>query len=154
MPRNWAARARAAAWLPEEWVTTPFAASASVNEKTALQAPRDLKAPAAWRFSHLKKQSRAALLVERVAGEDRGALDERPDAFVSGANECRDQKTLNEIRIKYGGFRVRDQNELATMRRCLGKGRPEGMKHAEISAFVMKSGVIRLSEIGSMQDRV
>jgi len=55
MPRNRAARARAAAWLPEEWVATPRAASASVSEKTALVAPRALKAPIFWRFSHLKK---------------------------------------------------------------------------------------------------
>src|SRR4051812_17626591 len=54
IPRRRAARARAAAWLPEEWVTTPRAASASVSENTALHAPRALNAPTACRFSHLK----------------------------------------------------------------------------------------------------
>ena len=43
--RAGAARARAAAWLPDEWVTTPRAASAAVRENTALAAPRALKAP-------------------------------------------------------------------------------------------------------------
>ena len=45
MPRSLAARARAPAWLPELCVTTPFRASSSDKEKTALQAPRNLKAP-------------------------------------------------------------------------------------------------------------
>src|SRR4051812_35011110 len=54
IPRNAAARASAAAWLPEECVATPRCASASLRENTALHAPRDLNAPAFWRFSHLK----------------------------------------------------------------------------------------------------
>ena len=35
MPRVRAARASAAPWLPEEWVTTPALASASVSDQTA-----------------------------------------------------------------------------------------------------------------------
>src|SRR5512137_469979 len=68
MPRHRAARARAAAWFPEEWVATPRFASSSLKEKTALQAPRILKAPAFWKFSHLKKISPPAirLIVEEV----------------------------------------------------------------------------------------
>src|SRR5579859_5375752 len=54
MPRSDAARASAAAWLPEECVTTPFAASSSVSRNTALVAPRALKAPTFCKFSHLK----------------------------------------------------------------------------------------------------
>eukprot|EP00197_Chlamydomonas_leiostraca_P009222 CAMPEP_0202879218 /NCGR_PEP_ID=MMETSP1391-20130828/33313_1 /ASSEMBLY_ACC=CAM_ASM_000867 /TAXON_ID=1034604 /ORGANISM="Chlamydomonas leiostraca, Strain SAG 11-49" /LENGTH=82 /DNA_ID=CAMNT_0049561533 /DNA_START=209 /DNA_END=454 /DNA_ORIENTATION=- len=53
-PRTLAARARAAAWLPELWVTTPFAASCSLSENTALHAPLYLKAPVFWKISHLK----------------------------------------------------------------------------------------------------
>src|SRR4030042_769566 len=56
-PRNLAARAKAAAWLPDEWVPTPRLASWSEREKTALQAPRNLKAPTFWKFSHLKYNS-------------------------------------------------------------------------------------------------
>ena len=71
--------------MPEEWVTTPFAASASVSEKTALHAPRDLKAPAACRFS-LEAQPGAVRGVEPFVREDGGALDERPDALLGGAD--------------------------------------------------------------------
>ena len=57
MPRRAAARDRAAAWLPEECVTTPCRASSSDKENTALQAPRDLNAPASCRFSHFRYSS-------------------------------------------------------------------------------------------------
>src|SRR5688572_25159600 len=56
MPRNFAARDRAAAWLPDECVATPRAASASDNENTALVAPRALNAPTFCMFSHLKNR--------------------------------------------------------------------------------------------------
>jgi hypothetical protein len=55
MPRVRAASDSAAAWLPEELVTTPRAASGSLRENTALKAPRALKTPARWKFSHLRK---------------------------------------------------------------------------------------------------
>jgi len=55
MPRRGAAHASAAPWFPEECVTTPFAAPASLSESTALHAPRALNAATFWRFSHLKK---------------------------------------------------------------------------------------------------
>lgn len=45
MLRSWAASATAAPWLPDEWVTTPRAASSCVRLKMALHAPRNLKAP-------------------------------------------------------------------------------------------------------------
>src|SRR3984893_3809592 len=54
MPRSRAARASAAAWLPEECVATPWRACDSDRAKTALVAPRALKAPHFWKFSHLK----------------------------------------------------------------------------------------------------
>src|SRR5580698_10849803 len=55
MPRVLAARASAAAWLPDEWVTTPAFAAASLSDSTALKAPRALNAPTFWRFSHLNQ---------------------------------------------------------------------------------------------------
>src|ERR1700740_2765241 len=57
IPRQAAARATAAAWLPLECVTTPCAASSSLREKIALVAPRILNDPVFCRFSHLKKSS-------------------------------------------------------------------------------------------------
>ena len=57
MPRQAAALASAAPWLPDDCVATPRAASSSDREKTALVAPRALNAPAFCRFSHLKKTS-------------------------------------------------------------------------------------------------
>ena len=41
-------------------MATPFFAFSSERPKTALQAPRTLKAPAFCRFSHLKKSSAPA----------------------------------------------------------------------------------------------
>ena len=38
-------------------MATPRAASASLRENTALAAPRNLKAPTFWKFSHLKNSS-------------------------------------------------------------------------------------------------
>src|SRR5438876_8057470 len=55
MPRRVAAYASAAPWLPEEWVITPCFASSAVRQNTAFAAPRALKAPIFWKFSHLKK---------------------------------------------------------------------------------------------------
>src|ERR1700704_3183142 len=55
MPRERAAQASAAPWLPEECVTTPCLASAAESESTALHAPRALNAATLCRFSHLKK---------------------------------------------------------------------------------------------------
>jgi len=40
--------------LPLDWVTIPRAASFSVRERIAFQAPRILKEPVLCRFSHLK----------------------------------------------------------------------------------------------------
>src|SRR3984893_3502817 len=54
MPRSRAADARAAACLPEECVATPRRACDSDSANTALVAPRALKAPDFWKFSHLK----------------------------------------------------------------------------------------------------
>ena len=48
------ASASAAPWLPEECVTTPRAAMSSASDHTALQAPRNLKAPMRCRCSALK----------------------------------------------------------------------------------------------------
>src|SRR5215510_4854895 len=56
-PRKRAANATAAAWLPEECVATPYRASCSERPKTALHAPRNLKAPTFWKFSHLQNSA-------------------------------------------------------------------------------------------------
>src|SRR5690606_14514980 len=60
MPRVRAASASAPPWLPDECVTTPRAASPSDSDHTALQAPRNLKAPARCSGSHLKCSSQPA----------------------------------------------------------------------------------------------
>jgi hypothetical protein len=44
-PRSRAARATAWAWLPDEYVTTPRARSASLSDAILLYAPRILNAP-------------------------------------------------------------------------------------------------------------
>ncbi len=53
--RERAANETAAAWFPEELVTIPRFASSGDNDSNALNAPRTLKAPLFWKFSHLKK---------------------------------------------------------------------------------------------------
>src|ERR1700692_119928 len=54
MQRMRAANATAWAWFPDENATTPrFRAEAS-SLANALNAPRNLKAPMRWKFSHLK----------------------------------------------------------------------------------------------------
>jgi hypothetical protein len=60
MPRVRAASASAPPWLPDECVTTPRAASSSGSDHTALQAPRNLKAPARCSGSALKCSSQPA----------------------------------------------------------------------------------------------
>jgi len=55
--RSWAAQAKAAPWLPDEWVITPRCRVALFNENSALQAPRALNAPIFCRFSVLKISS-------------------------------------------------------------------------------------------------
>src|SRR5262245_31173775 len=42
------------AWLPDEKVRTPRRRSSGLSFESALKAPRNLKAPARWKFSHLK----------------------------------------------------------------------------------------------------
>ena len=56
LPRIRAASANAWAWLPELCVTTPRAAASGVKLRTALQAPRNLKAPTFCHCSHLKNK--------------------------------------------------------------------------------------------------
>src|SRR5580692_8741208 len=56
IPLRPAAHDRAAAWFPDEWVATPRAASVPASERTAFRAPRALKDPVFWKFSHLKKR--------------------------------------------------------------------------------------------------
>src|SRR5436190_9974862 len=65
IPRIRAARATACAWFPEDIVTTPRAASSSLRERIAFEAPRNLNAPIFWKFSHLKK-SEAPVLWSKV----------------------------------------------------------------------------------------
>src|SRR3546814_6760120 len=61
MPRVRAASASAPPWLPDEWVTTPRAAAASSSDHTALQAPRNLNAPARCSGSALKCSEQPAM---------------------------------------------------------------------------------------------
>ena len=66
-PCSRAASASAWAWLPEETEQTPSGRSAA----TALNAPRNLKAPARWRFSALSASGapiRASSVRERNSG--------------------------------------------------------------------------------------
>jgi len=51
--------------LPEEWVATPRLAAVSERLNTALVAPRALKTPPFWKFSHLK-DSRAPVRASSV----------------------------------------------------------------------------------------
>src|SRR5216684_864760 len=60
-PRHAAAQATAAPWLPLDCVTMPCAASSSVRERIALEAPRILNEPVFCRFSHLKKSCAPAM---------------------------------------------------------------------------------------------
>jgi hypothetical protein len=70
-PRICPARARAWAWLPEEWVTTPrpFAESSSCN--IAFRAPRILNAPTFCRFSALST-TEPPVIASSVRDESRG----------------------------------------------------------------------------------
>jgi hypothetical protein len=54
-----AAHARARAWLPEGWVTTPRARPAASSVATALQAPRSLKTPTGCNDSGLTHSGRS-----------------------------------------------------------------------------------------------
>jgi hypothetical protein len=66
-PCSRAASASAWAWLPEETEQTPSGRCAA----TALQAPRNLKAPARWRFSAFSTSdapARASSVRERSSG--------------------------------------------------------------------------------------
>jgi hypothetical protein len=55
MSSSLADRATAWAWLPEEKLITPARRCSGVKRDSALNAPRNLKAPMRWKFSHLKK---------------------------------------------------------------------------------------------------
>jgi len=54
-PSACAANDTAAAWLPDELVAMPRARSSAGNDNKALKAPRTLKTPLLWKFSHLKE---------------------------------------------------------------------------------------------------
>ena len=56
MPSRRAERAIACAWLPEEKATTPAWRCRASKRDRALNAPRNLKAPMRWKFSHLKNR--------------------------------------------------------------------------------------------------
>src|SRR2546423_15097881 len=55
IPRHASTQATAAPLLPLDCVTIPRAASCSVSERIAFDAPRILNEPVFCRFSHLKK---------------------------------------------------------------------------------------------------
>ncbi len=89
MPRNWAARASAQRHgLPEEWVSYSIRCLGVGEGENRTGSTRLERASDACKFLALEEKLRAALLIECLAGEDRGPLDERPDAFVGGTNEC------------------------------------------------------------------
>ena len=71
-----AASAMAWAWFPDEKVNTPARRCSSVKRASALQAPRNLKAPARWKFSHLKNSCALvrALAVREVSTGVRCAM--------------------------------------------------------------------------------
>ena len=58
IPRSRAASASAWAWFPLLCVTTPRSAVAASSFRTAFVAPRYLKLPVFWKFSHLKNSRR------------------------------------------------------------------------------------------------
>src|SRR6266852_4223361 len=60
-PRQAAAQATAAPWLPLDCVTIPFDASFSVSDRIAFEAPRILKEPVFCKFSHLKNSCAPAI---------------------------------------------------------------------------------------------
>jgi hypothetical protein len=71
MPSRLADSAMACAWLPDEKVSTPPLRWARSNFDMALKAPRNLKAPMRWKFSHLKKNwapQRSSAVLERSTG--------------------------------------------------------------------------------------
>src|SRR4051812_23532988 len=55
MPSACAARATPWAWFPADAATTPRAFSSSERRDIRVYAPRTLKEPVRWRFSHLRK---------------------------------------------------------------------------------------------------
>src|ERR1700720_2848959 len=59
-PNNFPARAMPCSWLPEENAMMPRAFSSSLRRDRALNAPRNLNAPARWKFSHFRKTSAPA----------------------------------------------------------------------------------------------
>ena len=91
MPRCRAAYASAAPWLPDECVTTPRRASASVSENTALVAPRALNAPTFWKFSHLKKSRAPASASIAAAGQHRRAVHVRARSARAPRGSPRDR---------------------------------------------------------------
>ena len=62
-----AAHASACAWFPADTVTSPRARSSGKRERTLLSAPRGLKEPVFWKFSHFKCSRAPARLPSAVA---------------------------------------------------------------------------------------
>ncbi len=75
-----AASAMAWAWLPDEKVTTPARRWRASKRDSALKAPRNLKAPMRWKFSHLKNRLSAEFGVRRTRGQHRRAVGVACDA--------------------------------------------------------------------------
>ncbi len=88
-PQAFAARERAAPWLPEECVAMSVTLPSAARGNTALSAPRYLKAPLRWRFSHLKntrRSVRASNASERITGVCAMYALIRSDAATTSAN--------------------------------------------------------------------
>ena len=112
MPRVAAARASAAAWLPDECAATPRAASSSPSDCTAFVAPRYLNAPMRCRCSHLRNSvapahaSSVTLVITgvrctngamRVAATRTSANDAMTTTPVHGASVPRGEDAFEEV---------------------------------------------------------
>src|SRR5262245_23871276 len=101
-PSSLAESATACAWLPDEKVNTPAAFCCGVNCEMALNAPRNLKAPMRWKFSHLKKRRAPVIAsaVEEVStGVRRAAPATRSWAAVMSAKEM--ERSLIPVRMTF-----------------------------------------------------
>src|SRR3954471_7647855 len=83
MPCIAADSASACAWFPDDAVTTPRARSRSGSDATVLYAPRNLNAPARWRFSGFSRTCapvRSSMVVEVTTGVRRAIPSRRAAA--------------------------------------------------------------------------
>src|SRR5882724_6394737 len=88
-PQTFAASATAVPWLPDECVATALTLRAWASGSIALSAPRYLKAPPCWRFSHLnttRRSTRLSKLAELITGVRTSREPMRSAAAATSAN--------------------------------------------------------------------